>query len=319
MKRYLALWEQGEDGLVVPRKGGWMWGDWGKNKDMPLLFNGWYFLALKGQAKMALSTGDRAEAAKAQEKMRLLKEAFNRNFWTGTEYRSPHYKGPTDDRGQALAVVSGMADTEKFEAIAGVFNDQMHSSPYMEKYVIEALYQMEYPDRAIARLRKRYKKMVAAETTTLWEGWGIGAEGFGGGTINHAWSGGPLTIMSQYIAGIRPTKPGYQAYEVRPQLGSLNKVQATVATVAGELRVEIEKSPGQFDLVLTSPPNTTGIVCLPAAGVKEVSKQGALIWSSVDGPIVSEENSAAVKFSKRDDRYLEFEVRAGTHSFRSVR
>ena len=33
--------------------------------------------------------------------------------------------------------------------------------------------------------------------TTLFEGWGIGQEGFGGGTINHAWSGGPLTLLSQ--------------------------------------------------------------------------------------------------------------------------
>jgi len=43
----------------------------------------------------------------------------------------------------------------------------------MEKYVIEALYQMQRPDQAIARLKKRYGKMVAADTATLCKGWGM--------------------------------------------------------------------------------------------------------------------------------------------------
>ncbi|MFP4367340.1 MAG: hypothetical protein ACOCU3_00265 [bacterium] len=47
------------------------------------------------------------------------------------------------------------------------------------------------------------------EITTLWEGWGIGRSGYGGGSANHAWSGGGLTILSQYVAGIYPVEPAY--------------------------------------------------------------------------------------------------------------
>ncbi len=53
MKRYMDVWQLGDDGLVVPRRGGWSWGDWGANKDLPILFNGWFYLALKGQLNMA--------------------------------------------------------------------------------------------------------------------------------------------------------------------------------------------------------------------------------------------------------------------------
>ena len=37
---------------MIPRKGGWTWGDWGDNKDLILLYNAWYSLALKGFEKI---------------------------------------------------------------------------------------------------------------------------------------------------------------------------------------------------------------------------------------------------------------------------
>jgi len=48
----------------------------------------------------------------------------------------------------------------------------------MEKYVLESLFQMNDADAAIARMKTRYQKMVDSQYTTLWEAWGIGAEGF---------------------------------------------------------------------------------------------------------------------------------------------
>ena len=78
----------------------------------------------------------------------------------------------------------------------------------MEKYVLEALYIMGYEDFALKRMKERFSKMVLDPYyTTLWEGWGIGAEGYGGGTTNHAWSGGGLTLLYQYAAGVSPAAP----------------------------------------------------------------------------------------------------------------
>ena len=125
---------------------------------------------------------------------------FNKTFWNGEVYRSPGYEGETDDRCHALAVVCGLAEPEKYDAIRKVLKTEYHASPYMEKYVLEALYIMRFEDDAIQRIKERYEEMVAHSHTTLWEDWRIG--GSGGGTINHAWSGGPLTALSQYVAGI---------------------------------------------------------------------------------------------------------------------
>ena len=41
-------------------------------------------------------------------KMKNIRDNFDRVFWKGVEYRSSDYKGKTDDRANALAVVAGL-------------------------------------------------------------------------------------------------------------------------------------------------------------------------------------------------------------------
>ena len=123
---------------------------------------------------------------------------------------------------------------------------------------------MGYDEAALLRMKKRFKEMVDAPYSTLWEGWEIGSIEYGGGTYNHAWSGGSLTLLSMYAAGIRPTSPGYTEYEVMPQMGSLNKILCSVPSVKGTIKVELEKGDKSFRLSIQSPQGTTAIVGIPA-------------------------------------------------------
>lgn len=125
-----------------------------------------------------------------------VKEGFLR-CWDGNAFRHPEYHGSTDDRVQALAVLSGIADESYYGKLSEIFRTQFHASPYMEKYVMEALFRMGCGHYAIERTARRFADMVDDPgSTTLFEGWGIGEKGYGGGTTNHAWSGGALTPSS---------------------------------------------------------------------------------------------------------------------------
>lgn len=261
--RYLSLWKLGRDGLVVPRKGGWTWGDWGKNKDMPLLFNAWYYLALDGQAKMAQLLGDSETESRCSSIRKTMHLAFNREFWTKQGYRSPEHKGPLDDRGNALAIVAGLVRPAKYETITRVLNTQQHASPYMEKYVLEALLLMGQTDTALDRMLERFGSMIDSPLSTLWEGWGIGPGGFGGGSYNHAWSGGPLTLLSQYIAGIDPLEPGGSHFSITPRLGRLEHVAATVVTKHGEVKVEFTKDHDKLNGTITVPKGSQATLRFP--------------------------------------------------------
>ena len=256
--RYLhEVWQVDDEGLAIVRPGDWNWGDWGEHVDLGVLTNCWYYLALKAERAFAIQLGKMADVERIDRMMRDLAGNFDKRYWTGRAYRSSDYEGQTDDRAQAMAVVSGLASKDKYPALLKVLREEEHASPYMEKYVLEALFRMEEPDEAFDRMRRRYKKMLSYdEYTTLFEGWGIGAEGFGGGTTNHAWSGGPLTLLSQKVCGIEPTSPGFHSFRVAPMMGSLREASATVDTRYGLIQVSLEKKGDRIGMVLVVPEGT---------------------------------------------------------------
>lgn len=257
VRKYIHVWKTDENGLVILRKGGWTWGDWGDNKDLILLYNAWYSLALKGFEKMALLVGEKKDAEWASVVNAKLKQAFHHYFWNGQYYVSPEYNGLPDDRAQALAVLAGILPETEYETIRPFFAKYYNASPYMEKYVLESLCSMGFGEDALRRMKIRYKDMVESPLTTLWEGWGIGNEGFGGGSYNHAWSGGPLTILSQFFAGIAPLKPGFKEFSVNPQLGCLKNVDAVVPTKWGDITISIVREGSRMIVKLQVPNETT--------------------------------------------------------------
>lgn len=275
IQKYISLWEKEKDGLVLLREGGWQWGDWGEHKDMLLLYNLWYYLALKGSYLMADEMGYKEDMLRTGEEMKQFKQTFNQRFWNGAAYRDPSYSGKTDDRVHALAVLADIADKDKYDVILDVFSKQEHASPYMEKYVFEAMYKMRQPVLANARHKKRFAEMIDNPNfTTLFEGWGIGKDGYGGGTINHAWSGGGLTIMSSEACGIKPLEPGYKTFAVTPQLGDLSYAKTKIPSIMGEIESSITRSADQMAVKFNVPKGTTALFELPFEKYKSIFING---------------------------------------------
>ena len=85
----------------------------------------------------------------------------------------------------------------------------------------------------------------------------------GNGTYNHAWSGGGLTILSQYIAGIEPLKPQFEQFRVCPNLATLNRVKSVVPTVFGNISMAAQKVDNTLNITLTVPEGTVAKVVVP--------------------------------------------------------
>ena len=84
-----------------------------------------------------------------------------------------------------------------------------------------------------------------------------------GGTINHAWSGGPLTLLSQKVCGIEPTSPGFRSFKVCPQMGTLTEASATVDTHFGKIEVSLKRKGKKIQATLSVPEGTTAEVIWP--------------------------------------------------------
>lgn len=275
VKRYLGLWTLDEDGLTAYRHGDWSWGDWGEDIDLRLVLASWHYLALQSAANMAELLGFEEDVPGYRELQDSISDAYNR-CWNGKEYRHPSHEGATDDRVNAMAVITGIADASKHDALFEHFKVHEHASPYMEKYVLEALVKMGHGDYALRRFKKRFGPMINDPVyTTLFEGWEVG--GFGGGSTNHAWSGGMLTVIAENICGVRPLTPGWKTFEVSPN-PVIPSCDIVIPSVCGLVRSSFRDEADSFRLELTVPAGTKAKVNLPAQ-YREVVMNGKVYKS----------------------------------------
>lgn len=256
-KNYVLDYKFNSDGLIVHRSGSWDWADWGENADILPMENAWYFMAVKSCKKMAELLGYKGDISLYDERIKNIEKNYNRVFLKDGYYYHSTDNAQPDDRANALAVLSGLADRNHYDGILNVLLKSENASPYMEKYVLDALCEMGYVDEAVKRMKKRYKEMVEYDYSTLWEYWDKS------GTLNHAWSGGPLVTMSKYIAGIKPLDTAYKTFEIKPCMGNLNFIKCTVPSIKGDIVLEINKSDGHTNMNIIIPKNTIAEVYLP--------------------------------------------------------
>ncbi|MBR5245937.1 MAG: alpha-L-rhamnosidase N-terminal domain-containing protein [Clostridia bacterium] len=289
---YLKLWEMGENNLVVHRQGSWDWPDWGKNADMTVIENAWYYYALSTVEEMAKIIGKNDDTSFFTERKAIIENGF-KSLWTENGYKSEDTENP-DDRANALAVLSGLATKEQYATIKKVLTTTQNASPYMEYYVLEALCKMGEYESAYDRIKDRYADMVSADYSTLWENWDMYW-----GTKNHAWSGGPLVIMSKHFAGISPLETGYEKVKIDPQYTLSNSMNCTVPSVKGLITLNYEKTDGNYIINLTLPQDMNTVLYVPKNAVVNINSQayyqnGEYVNSEIGNVEIVEYNSSYI-------------------------
>ena len=250
--RYLhEVWKLDSEGLPIYRKGGWDWPDAGEHQDRVAQLHLWYYLALKAEAEFARKLGKEADAAQDEALMANIAEKINSKFWNGAAYITPGFDDLPDDRVQALAVISGVASADKYPALKKVFAERYNATTYMFPYVLDALYTMGEPQMALDRMRKQCPTIMKDNCTTLYEHWNFD------GTCNHAWAGGGVISMVRQLAGVDALKPGYQEFQVKPQMGDLKWLKTGFETNYGRIEVSLVKKEKRIEAEITVPEGTT--------------------------------------------------------------
>lgn len=263
---YLKLWEIGENGLVVHREGSWDWADWGNKADMTAIENAWVYYAFCAAEEMAEILGRTEDIAFINSRKSSIANGYE-SLWTEDGFKSKDVRKP-DDRANALAVLSGLAGEDQYDTIKNVLTTTKNSSPYMEYYVLEALCEMGEYEAANSRMKERYSGMMGEDYSTLWEFWDSWR-----GTKNHAWSGGPLVIMSKHFAGITPLKAGYEKVEIKPQYTLSDSMSCTVPSVKGLITLDYEKTSEDYVINLTLPQGMKAVLYAPENAVVTVNSE----------------------------------------------
>lgn len=122
------------------------------------------------------------------------------------------------------------------------------TTPYMRFYELEAMCQMGLQEQVLKETLEYWGGMLREGATSFWEKYNPTDEGtqhlamYGrpyGKSLCHAWGASPIYILGKYFLGVKPTKPGYEEYEVRPTLGGLKWMEGSVPTPFGEVRVKV--------------------------------------------------------------------------------
>jgi alpha-L-rhamnosidase len=144
-----------------------------------------------------------------------------------------------------------------------------------------------------------WARSLARGATTTWESWFADEER--NNSLSHGWGAIGLRGYTDYILGIKPRRPQFEAVQIKPlDFGSkLAAARGTVPTDRGPIAVDWRRERTRYRLSVTLPPNVTALVLVPAGGSGEIVR--------VDGVDVE---------GVRRGRYLEVAgIGSGTHVF----
>ncbi len=305
---YLDLFPMESNGLPEYRRGkspdSWDWLDWGVKETLDKLpmQPAYYYQALVEAKKMAETLGKTEDLAFYNSRIKSIKDNYDKAFWKDGYYSSNgEFK---DDRANALAVTSGLAKAENYDAIVkNVLIPNRYGSPHFEWLAEEALFIAGAPEASLARMKDMYKSQVESGLSTLYERFPKD------GSYNHAWNGSN-TVLSKYVAGVKPTKVAWSEYQIMPTLLHFTTLKTTVPTVKGNININIEVKDAAYTMNLVSPENTVAIVGIPKTGkdIKEVSVNGQVVWKN--GKL--KKGVKDIVYEGECLEYVKFSVQSGT-------
>ena len=139
--------------------------------------------------------------------------------------------------------------------------------------IIETYFKNRRPEEGLRFIRENWGPMLAAGSDTLWEYPVKNPAGridekqdltkFVSTSRCHGWTAGPTYALLSEVVGIKPTLPGFAAFEVKPQMGELASVNGVVPTPLGLIAVSIKRNAGSIDETIIIPKGCRGRIGLP--------------------------------------------------------
>ena len=189
-----------------------------------------------------------------------LAEKIQRIFWSNEHQAYLHAieQGRIDEQitkfPNMFAILYGLCSEEQQEQIMQrvMLNPDIEpiTTPYMRFYELEALCLTGHHRQVMSEMRAYWGGMLREGATTFWEKYVPTESGrqhlamYGrpyGKSLCHAWGASPVYLLGKYFLGVRPTRPGYEEFEVRPSLGDLEWMEGTVVIPGGAIHIYMDR------------------------------------------------------------------------------
>ncbi|MBQ8146853.1 MAG: alpha-rhamnosidase [Clostridia bacterium] len=262
MKEVLAFVENrlASDGMFERKPDDWVFMDWSTfDSNGPMCAEQAVLCkAYDSISKCAKLLGDEPMKKHAQARYEYIKEQINARYWCEEkgafidDYKSG--KKNVTRHANIFAILFNLTTKERQEKIVKnvIYNKEITpiTTPYFEFYELDAMCQIGDFEYMTNMLNSYWGGMLRLGATTIWEEFDPTKNGiehyemYGGKyekSLCHAWGASPIYLLGKYALGVYPTEPGYQKYEVKPNLMSFKHFRGAVPTPNGTITVSYDK------------------------------------------------------------------------------
>jgi alpha-L-rhamnosidase len=131
-----------------------------------------------------------------------------------------------------------------------------------------------------------------------------------GDSMSHGWGSNVAVQIQRSLLGVRPTAPGFAAFDVSPPVVGLARASGSVPTPRGAITAAWSRptvADGRFSLDVHVPPNSVATIAVPAERVSDVSEGGGRV-----------DRAKGVRSVRAAGGIAHLEVGAGAYNFRTA-
>ncbi|MFM2308655.1 MAG: hypothetical protein RLY87_775 [Chloroflexota bacterium] len=263
------------NGLVAP-PAGWNFVDWVPGWEggmpphadrLPCATINWHIVYTLGlAADLEDHYGDPHMAQRWRGQAQAIAGALEHTLWDASAgvYREVPDGTLVSEHAQCLALLSGYAPDAHRTDMARALRERAdfaRTTIYFSHYLFEAYRQIGAIDLLIDRMQLWFDLPAQGLTTTVEMPEPTRSD-------CHAWGAHPLFHYHATIIGIRPAVPGASHVRITPQLGPLQRANATTPLAQGHITSAFWRDNGVMRGTVTLPAGVSGEIVLPSGIVK---------------------------------------------------
>ena len=221
----------------------------GENCAVPNAF-AYYDLVLLAKLSKLLNRND---SGLYMELAKQMKDAFNQRLYDNEQklYRDGSESYHCSFHANMFALCFGLVPEERISNCLNFIEEKgMVCSVYAAQFYLETLFKYGRSETAVKLmtsddLYSSWLGMIKQGATATMEAWHPDHKP--NLSCAHPWATAPANIISRYLFGLRPTSPGWQNYEYKPNPGGLEFGKLTIPTPQGSLTAEFSKNRNAYD------------------------------------------------------------------------
>jgi alpha-L-rhamnosidase len=282
-----------------------------------------YYMLINALQRSATLLGHPDDAQAYQSRADQVRTAFNAQFFdpaTNSYHEANQPAGTYKQYPNVIGLAAGLVPPDRVDAVtANLENDLRLRGNHVDLGIIGVRYLFDVLTRT-GRVQTAYD--VATQTT--YPSYGYWIQGLGLTALPEDWTGlqrsqnhhmfsSIVAWFFQDLAGIQPVDPGFGQIQFRPEIPKtgLDWMQASYDSVRGTVSSQWRKSGNGFELDVTVPPGSTGLVYFPGTDPRRIAETGQR-WAA---PADTAQGVALV--GVQGDRVI-YRVGSGTYKFQTI-